>query len=726
MGEHTRFLKDAGTRAPEVSLSLTGHRAGVPQASPTSDGSTAARLVLASGWRSMLDKIPQMLWTMAANDGSHYYNDGWLDFTGIDLDLRKDISRIDLVHPDDRARALGVWERSLAGGTPYECQYRLLHKSGEYRWVLSRALAERDETQKVARWYGSCTDIHEQITTREALEVSTDFGLGIVEASPDCVSLLDLAGVVIFVNEAARRAYGPGQEVLVGRRWGQQFMPSARAKANAALAAAARGEISNFQLTAHDGRCWDVVVAPVRDQKANVTNLAVISRDISRQKSAEEKIRWAANHDSLTEVANRSLLQQELDTAIAEASASDGHCALLLLDVDDFKRTNDTLGHDAGDALLCAIAQRLKRAVRPDDTVARLGGDEFAIVLKGVGSVVDVQSTVASILGAFSEPCLFEGRQLECQASMGASIYPAHGNNRTEILKNADVALYAAKAAGRGTLMVFQSEMRLELQRRASMLSVARNTLDHDRIVPFYQPKIDLHTGSIVGFEALLRWRHPREGIQAPDTLAAAFDDIRLARELSRRMIQMVIRDLHVWRKKGIHVDHVAINASAAEFRGDDYAEVLLELMAEAAIPVSAIQLEVTETVFLGRGAESVLRALEKLSEAGMQLALDDFGTGYASLSHLKQFPVNIIKIDRSFVKDMETNRNDAAIIDAVIGLGKSLGLLVIAEGVETSAQHLSLQTLGCEQAQGFLYGKAQPGSVRLSTQGKHTAGNHP
>ncbi|HEX8534235.1 MAG TPA: EAL domain-containing protein, partial [Allosphingosinicella sp.] len=401
--------------------------------------------------------------------------------------------------------------------------------------------------------------------------------------------------------------------------------------------------------------------------------------------------------------------QTQVEQVLARCEATDGEFALLLLDVDNFKRVNDTLGHDAGDKLLCTFAERLTAAARGDDVVARLGGDEFAVLLTGVGSPEGVAAAVDGLLERLREPCIYAGRMLDCHASIGASIYPMHGADRATLLKSADIALYAAKAAGRSNLKLFEPRMRREMQLRSSMLNLARDALSKKRIVPFYQPKVELRTGKTAGFEALLRWNHPARGVQMPATIAAAFEDTNLAAEISDQMIDQVIEDARRWLDDGVRFGHVAINAAAAEFRRGSFAEQLLERLDRARIPTSYIQLEVTETVFLGRGAEYVERALKTLSKAGVKIALDDFGTGYASLSHLKQFPVDLLKIDRSFVRDFDLFPDDGAIIRAVVSLGQSLGIKVIAEGIETEAHHRFLVGSGCEFGQGFLYAKAVP-----------------
>ncbi|MDT7543709.1 MAG: hypothetical protein QOE33_3621 [Acidobacteriota bacterium] len=435
----------------------------------------------------------------------------------------------------------------------------------------------------------------------------------------------------------------------------------------------------------------------------------MISRDITHQKTSEEQALWAANHDVLTGLPNRAFFQLRLDQYMKHADKADSGFGLLLLDVDNFKRVNDTLGHDTGDALLRTIAARLKLATRAEELVYRLGGDEFAVVVAGASDAEKIEAVTESILLKLREPCSSTGRLLECLASIGASIYRPGGMDKVELLKQADIALYAAKDGGRATFRIFEPAMRKEMQRRLSMLSVAREALRRNRIVPFYQPKINLQTGRLAGFEALLRWRHPGRGIQTPDTMAAAFQDTSIAQEISDRMIALVIKDVQDWIRAGVRFGHVAINAAAAEMKRGDFAERLLERLATAAVPTRCFQVEVTETVFLGEGADYVEHALKTLSSAGVRICLDDFGTGYASLSHLKKFPVDIIKIDRSFLRDLHHHEDNDAIVRTVINLGKSLSIKVVAEGIETPAQSAYLRKHGCEYGQGFLFGAAVP-----------------
>jgi diguanylate cyclase (GGDEF)-like protein len=446
-----------------------------------------------------------------------------------------------------------------------------------------------------------------------------------------------------------------------------------------------------------------------RTHKADsqLRRIIMTARDATEEKTAEERVRWTASHDVLTGLGNRTLFQEKLDLAILSAAADGGAVGLLLLDLDHFKQINDTLGHDAGDALLKMFAERLRGVVRASDTVARLGGDEFAVVLPDVPGELTLIQLSRSINECLRDPFVHAGRILDCRVSIGASMFPMHGRTSEALLKNGDIALYAAKAAGRGTVTLFEPHMRDDVHRRSTMVQLARDALREDRVVPYYQPKLDLGTQSIVGFEALLRWRTETGRIGEPAQIEAAFEDAEVAAAISDRMIDRVIADMRVWLDRGIDFQHVAVNASAAEFRRDNFAERVLDQLRLAGIPTSHFQLEVTETVFLGRGAEYVHRALALLNSRGVRIALDDFGTGYASLRHLKQFPVDIIKIDRSFVRDMDVDPGDEAIIRAVVNLGRSLGIKVVAEGIETESQAAHLIELECDFGQGFLFSKA-------------------
>jgi diguanylate cyclase (GGDEF)-like protein/PAS domain S-box-containing protein len=658
--------------------------------------------------RHTIELSPHIPW-MAAPDGSIIdIGPRLFESTGARREDALGSSWLEMLHPDDIAHTMAAWGESIATGKSVETEYRLRAADGSYRWCRATAGNRRSPDGEIIRWYGTVEDIQDRKLAETALCEAEALNREILDVSPDSIVLLDDDGSIIFLNSTAAKILGQSASEAAGKPWIRMLSPRLRPAARRALIEARDGRTARF--TGNEdadgpGRWWDATVTPVLSESRG--RFLVVSRDVTENKVAEDKLRWLANHDSLTSLPNRLFLQHKIEEYLRDAEDAGAPLALLLFDLDDFKRTNDALGHDAGDALLCAFAARLEMAKRPDDVVARLGGDEFALVLNGVGTAEEVGAAFERITRSLREPCLYGGGVLECSASVGVSFFPRHGTTRSELLKHADIALYAAKADGGGTFKLFEPGMQRDVEDRLSMLSLAKDALWNDWIEPFYQPKYRLATGELEGFEALLRWRDPARGVQGPDTIAAAFKDLDLAAQIRDRMIDRVIADMRSWLRAGISFGHVAVNAAAAEFKRGSFAELLLAKLQAAEIPPECFQLEVTETVFLGRGAEYVETALKTLSSAGVKIALDDFGTGFASLSHLKRFPVDIIKIDRSFVRDLHRDPDDAAIINAVIQLSRSLGISVVAEGIETACQHQFLVQAGCAVGQGFLYSEA-------------------
>ncbi len=621
-----------------------------------------------------------------------------------------------IVHPEDRDQLRHDIERHLEEDDCFQAEFRIVRPdNGQVRWISSRTKVERNEAGEAVRSIGAHLDITQRKQNEEALRESEErFRLA-----------AGAAGLGVWDYDAVlnQREWSDRLREILGVPPGAEatlelaescIHPADRPRFMRQLNSIRAGKSERFEDTFRIRRASDqaerwVTMNGWRTHKADsqLRRIILTARDATEEKTAEERVRWSASHDGLTGLANRSLFQDRLDTAIQAATVDGGAVGLLLLDLDHFKQINDTLGHDAGDTLLSQFAERLRSVVRAGDTVARLGGDEFAIVLPDVEGELSLIQLSRSVHECLREPFVHAGRMLDCRASMGASIFPLHGRTSEALMKNADIALYAAKAAGRGTVTLYEPHMRDDVRRRTSMVQLARDALREERIVPYYQPKLDLARRSVVGFEALLRWRNENGRIGEPAAIEAAFEDIEVAAAISDRMLERVIADVRVWLDKGIEFQHVAINSSAAEFRRDNFAERLLEQLRLARVPTQYLQLEVTETVFLGRGAEYVHRALALLSARGVKIALDDFGTGYASLRHLKQFPVDLIKIDQSFVRDMDVDPGDEAIIRAVLNLGRSLGIKVVAEGIETEQQAARLMALDCEFGQGFLFSKA-------------------
>lgn len=430
----------------------------------------------------------------------------------------------------------------------------------------------------------------------------------------------------------------------------------------------------------------------------------------AEQRVAATALRWIATHDSLTHLGNRTLFYSELEQALINARRDGSGVAVILIDVDHFKQINDSLGHDAGDAVLCAFASRLRHVVAEGDTVARLGGDEFGIVLTSIKARKDLSMVIDSIKLRLRENLEFNGRLIECRASIGVAIYGEPASTVEALIKCADLALGVAKT-NRSSTVTFHPDMEADFEREMNMTELARSAVKEDRIFPYYQPKVDLLTGEVTGFEALLRWEQQTGRLGLPHMIAPAFLDTGIALQIGDRMMNLVLDDVTKWVADGVSFGQIALNTCAGDFAANDFAERLLNALKVRGLSPRRIEIEVTESVFLDRGSHYVLRALTTLAKRGVRIALDDFGTGFASLTHLKKFPVHVLKIDQTFVSGLGNSADDAAIVGALIGLGSSLGMETVAEGIETHEQAAFVRNCGCTLGQGYLYSAARAAS---------------
>jgi diguanylate cyclase (GGDEF)-like protein/PAS domain S-box-containing protein len=420
---------------------------------------------------------------------------------------------------------------------------------------------------------------------------------------------------------------------------------------------------------------------------------------------AKESIARLAYYDSLTGLPNRAKLQQEMLRAFDEAETP--QAALLFLDVDHFKDVNDTLGHSIGDRFLVEIAGRLRREVWPVDIISRHGGDEFVIVLVGADAP-RAQQVAIRLLEAIAEPVLVDGILLPASASIGVSVCPDDGRDAATLLRNADTAMYSAKADGRGTYRFFSSEMNQMAQDRLLLGALLRDAVANDQIRLHYQPQVEALTGTLTGVEALARWTHPALGAIPPSRFIPLAEDCGLIEAIGENCISQACTQLRRWDETGCNVPRVAVNISPIHFRNPDLPNVVARLLAEHSIAADRLTLEITESVMMDAYSVAVSNA-QKLREMGVAISMDDFGTGYSSLSHLAQLPVNEIKIDRSFMANLDDSPTAQALVTAMIGIGESLKLTVVAEGVETVAQRRFVETLGCDVLQGHLFGEAMP-----------------
>ncbi|WP_195908462.1 EAL domain-containing protein [Novosphingobium sp. Gsoil 351] len=658
-----------------------------------------------------LDAVPQIVWTTDPAGVCTLLNEQWYTFTGIDRSNDTSKSWTEAVHPDDLEQLLAVWSDALSSKSDFETQFRLRAADDSYKWVLARAKARLIDNQ-VVEWCGICTDVDDRIRAREEASRNEILYRSIVQASADCIKIIDLHGAIQFINEPGVDAceFDHASDVL-GRQWSELWPPDCRDMIRAALDGAVAGEsirCSGYCPTAKETpKWWDVSVTPVRNRAGDIVQILAISRDLTRQRHASEQLRWASEHDALTELPNRRSFEGRLQAAVLRAMESGGTVGLLLVDLDHFKHVNDSLGHLAGDRLLKILARRLRDALRASDFVARLGGDEFAVIIEQCGVADELCKIGEAILQRLKDRVRIGEREISSGASIGGAVFPGDATSANELLAHADIALYSLKESGRGGTKMFHQRMREQARLVSSQLSLARSAITRETVDPYYQQKINLVTGEIAGFEALLRWRHATQGIQLPHTVAEAFKDYELATSIGEHMQHRVFGDIRAWLEHDVPIGVVAINAAPAEFLRDDFAERLLDRLGQYSVAPHRIELEVTEHVFVASASNYVERALKLLSRAGVRIALDDFGTGYSSLSHLRDFPVDVVKIDRSFIERMSDDREVCAIVKAVIDLAASLNLEVVAEGIETEEQRRQLADLGCQYGQGYLFGRA-------------------
>jgi diguanylate cyclase (GGDEF)-like protein len=433
--------------------------------------------------------------------------------------------------------------------------------------------------------------------------------------------------------------------------------------------------------------------------------LVNLFKDITDRRRQTEAIETLAFKDSLTGLPNRAMFQHRFQEAVTASETLGEMFGLIMIDVDHFKDINDSLGHDAGDALLKRLAGMLQHAFRSNDTVARLGGDEFAVILRGLHGEADMLRPIAKLQDLLRQPIEHGGRSFTASASMGAALHGDPDADPAHMIKNADIALYRAKEAGRNRSILFEPSMRSEVEQRLELLRDVRLALSENEFTLFYQPVVDIREGKVAGFEALMRWIHPEQGVLTPARFMPAFEDQDLSLKLGEVAFEAALRQMREWLDTGVEFGRVAVNISSAQFRSGRLAEEIQERLARWNVPCERLTIEVTENVYMGWGSDLVSDTVRQLHEAGVMIALDDFGTGYASLANLRQFPIDRLKIDKSFVQNAE----DEAIVKAVITLGTSMGMKVVAEGVEDAEQLAALDRYGCDQVQGYHFGRPMP-----------------
>lgn len=463
-----------------------------------------------------------------------------------------------------------------------------------------------------------------------------------------------------------------------------------------------------------EGEIWDrrkdgseypkwIYIDTIRDGAGKVSHYVAVFSDISERKASEERIRYLAQHDALTGLPNRFTLAVHLEHALARAERSREKVGLMFIDLDNFKHINDTLGHPVGDKLLCEVARRVTAVVRKSDIVARIGGDEFVVVLETGHLPADAALVAQKIIDSLAEPWSFAGSALHTTPSIGIGIFPEDGGDADTLLRNADTAMYHAKSAGRNNFQFYADHMNQAAAIRKRLEGCLRAALAGNELVLHYQPEVDLVSGRVIGLEALVRWQSPELGLVEPASFIPLAEEIGLIGPIGEWVLRTATRAASQWLGQGMAFGRLAVNIAPQQFRQRGFPQSLLKILQETGLPPAMLELEITESAVMANAAAAA-DMLDRLRALGVALAIDDFGTGYSSLAYLKRFPVDRLKIDRSFVGAIETDPAAAIIARATIALGRSLGLTVLAEGVETDVQAAFLRREGCVGGQGFLF----------------------
>lgn len=620
----------------------------------------------------------------------------------------------DHVHPDDLASAMASIQRHLEGLTDrHELDVRCKTKNGEWRWLHARGrIVEWDGDGKPLVMAGTHTDV----TQQKAYELAQREATTVFESSYEGLMVVNADGLIAKVNPAFVRITGYAPEEVVGRS--PRILSSGRQSAEFykqmwdAIAKQDfwQGEIWNRRKS---GEIYAELlsISVVRNSTGDVEHYVAVFSDISRLKAHEAELDRIAHYDPLTGVPNRRLLADRLAQAIARTARGDMSLAVCYLDLDGFKQVNDTYGHPGGDQLLVGVTDHLKKILRAEDTLARLGGDEFVLLLTDIASPEECSVVLERVLTATGSPVMVDGHAVSVSASIGVSLYPQDHADADTLLRHADQAMYLAKNSGKNRFHLFDPESDRKAQLHRNYVERVRLALDQNELVLFYQPKVDLRNGRLVGVEALVRWQHPEQGLLPPSAFLPQIQGSSLEQQMGDWVIRSALAQAVQWQQLGLQLE-MGVNVSAAHLVQDGfYDKLVAALAAHPQLQAASLELEVLETEAFDdiNVAGSVMRRCQAL---GVRFALDDFGTGYSSLAYLRKLPVDILKIDQGFVRDMLTDTDDRGIVESVVRLAGAFNREVIAEGVETLEIGAALLRLGCHLAQGYGVAKPMPAAA--------------
>ena len=614
------------------------------------------------------------------------------------------------VHPDDLADNVATaTEAILAGKRTWSSRYRLRHRDGTWRWVDTR-FTDLQDNPAIGGIVANIRDVTDETLAALALKESESRYRSMVETAAECISIHSVDGRIVFANPRMAAMLGTTVEALQERSIFDLIVESDRPVAQTKLQRRQQGvsEQNEFTLLRSDGTTCDVLISasPVRDGEGNVTGALSMMTDITDRKLVEAENARLALEDSLTGVASRALVVDRVGQLVAQQGRHPGIAAVLFMDLDDFKSVNDSHGHSVGDLVLREVADRVRRSVRPQDTVGRYGGDEFVIILDRLDAVGDAVAVAERIIEALDEPISVGGYQMWARASLGISLTPV--DNADSLMRDADLAMYRAKERGGGCFELFDASLGIRVKERREFEQDLRDAIDNHEFRLHYQPVVSLN-GHLCGFEALARWRHQRRGTVTPAEFIPVAESTGTIVELGKWILEQACHDLDRWRRLPGWGDlTMAVNLSGRQLVGPGIVESVASALASNHFTPSALCLEITESVLMD-DTFAVTTALTSIHDLGVRLAVDDFGTGYSSLLYLRRFPVDALKLDRSFVSGVDENPLDSIIVRSVIDLAHSLGLSSVAEGVETSGQLAALTSMGCDLAQGFFWSPGIP-----------------
>ncbi|GAB4290519.1 MAG: hypothetical protein Kow0096_04040 [Thiohalomonadaceae bacterium] len=670
-------------------------------------------------YRLLVDNLPQRVFYK--DTGLNYVscNRQYADDLGIAAEAITGKSDFDFF-PAELAEAYRSVDRQvIASGEPDEREEPYV-KDGETRYIHTVKTPLRDERGRTLGLLGIFWDV----TAQREVDAQLRQAAAVFESTAEGVMIIGVDGHIVAVNNAFVAITGYSQDEALGKTIA---LLHADAEGNTLFQGVWpqvhqtgqwQGEARARRKNGESFPQW-ITISAVRDERGAVTHYVLVFTDITVLKRSQQQLDHLAHHDPLTDLPNRVLFNMRLTHALSHARRNGQRVGVLFLDLDRFKDVNDTLGHPVGDALLQQVAQRFLQRMRETDTIARTGGDEFIVIAEDVEAASDLAQVAQKLLDVFQETFHVGGADIHLGASIGISLFPDDGDDAETLVKNADIAMYRAKERGRNIFQFYTAALTANALERFQLEVALRQALERDEMVLYFQPKVNLADGKTYAVEALVRWRHPELGLVAPDRFIGLAEETGLIQPIGTWVLRTACRQMKQWLEMGLPLEHVAVNLSGVQILRGGIVTTVWQVLQETGLAPRHLELEITESVIMGH-AEETIRVLDELRAIGVSLAIDDFGTGYSSLSYLKRFPIDTLKVDRSFVRDIPNDANDAAIIRAVIALGRSLQLDIVAEGVETAEQQAFLLQEGCTTAQGYLFSKPVPANWITESLQKH------